>query len=185
MKSNTIHSRRKLIVFVLLAVAVLGAVVRHHAVPGSTTRNIGTLLMVLWVPVIGNVVAWLIGKVRRPGAATALAAGPPGFGQGGAFTPHAVVEITLRPAAVPAEDRLIAEGEHHCALVVGSEGFSARWQVGEGQGFRRGQPQTLPVEFLSPATAVPKFTPGTVFRMLVGEAFIGDGKVLHGIADAS
>ncbi|RYY95448.1 MAG: hypothetical protein EOO24_22850 [Comamonadaceae bacterium] len=182
MNTRKIKSRRKLIVIVLLAVAVLGAVIRHYAVPGSTTRNIGTLLMVLWVPVIGNVIAWLIGRVRRPAAAVA---GPPDFAPGSAFTPHAWVEITLRPAAVPAEDRLVPEGEHRCALVLDTEGFSARWQVAAGQGFRRGLAQTLPVEFLSPAVALPRFAPGTAFRMLVGEAFIGDGKVLHGATEAS
>ncbi|RYY65889.1 MAG: hypothetical protein EOO24_54560 [Comamonadaceae bacterium] len=182
MNTRKIQSRRKIIVMVLLAVAVLGAVIRHYAVPGSTTRNIGTLLMVLWVPVIGNVIAWLIGRWRRPGAAVA---GPPDFAPGSAFTPHAWVEITLRPAAVPAEDRLVPEGEHRCALVLATEGFSARWQVGAGLAFRRGQAQRLPVEFLSPAVALPRFVPGTPFRMLVGEAFIGDGKVLDGVEQAS
>lgn len=184
MRPGSIHARRKLIVIVivLLVVAVLGAIVRHGAEPGSTTRNIGTLLMVLWVPIIGNVIAWLIGKARRPAAPVS---GPPDFELGSVFTPHARVEITLRPAAVPAEDRLVAEGEHRCALVVGTEGFSARWRVGAGQGFRRGQPQTLPVEFLSPAAALLRLAPGTPFRMLVGEAFIGDGKVLHDDANPS
>lgn len=182
MNTSKIQSRRKIIVMVLLAVAVLGAVIRHYATPGSTTRNIGTLLLVLWVPVIGNVIAWLIGRLRRPGSAVA---GPPDFAPGNAFTPHAWVELTLRPAAVPAEDRLVPEGEHRCALVLGTEGFSARWQVGSGQGFRRGHAQTLPVEFLSPGVALPRFTAGTPFRMLVGEAFIGDGKVIDGAIDAS
>ncbi len=182
MSRSNIQSRRKIIVIVLLAFAVLGAVIRHYAVPGTTTRNIGTLLMVLWVPVIGNVVGWLIGKARRPAA---VPAAPPDFADGSVFEPHAQVEITLRPAAVPAEDRLVTEGEHRCALVVGNQGFSARWFVGAGDGFRRGQAKMLQVEFLAPATALPHFAPGTVFRMLVGEAFIGDGQVMTGDSNAS
>lgn len=177
MSISTIQSRRKIIVIVLLCVAVLGGVIRHYAVPGTTTRNIGTLLLVLWVPVIGNVVGWLIGKARRQPAAVAA---PPDFAEGSPFVPQALVEFTLRPAAVPAEDRLVPEGEHRCALVVDNQGFSARWFVAPGEGFRRGQAKTLSVEFLAPATALPRFAPGTVFRMLVGEAFIGDGKVLPG-----
>ena len=46
------------------------------------------------------------------------------------------------------------------------------------------QRKNMPVEFLSPALALPKFQPGTVFRMLVGESFIGDGRVLQ-VLDAS
>ena len=62
---TTIQSRRKLIVVILLCLAVGGALVRHYAERGTTTRDIGTLLMVLWVPIIGNVIAWLIGKLPR------------------------------------------------------------------------------------------------------------------------
>lgn len=182
MSRSNIQSRRKIIVIVLLVVAVLGAVIRHYAVPGTTARNLGTLMMVLWVPVIGNVVGWLIAKARRPEAAVAA---PPDFAEGSAFVPHALVEITLRAAAVPAEDRLVAEGAHRCALVVDNQGFSARWFVAAGEGFRRGRAKTVQVEFLAPATALPRFAPGTVFRMLVGEAFIGDGRVLQGPTDAA
>jgi hypothetical protein len=52
--TTKIQFRRKVIVIVLLCVAVGGAVVRHYATPGTTTRDIATLLMVLWVPIIGR-----------------------------------------------------------------------------------------------------------------------------------
>jgi len=68
---------------------------------------------------------------------------------------------------------------HHCALVIGNEGFSVRWQVGPGQSFRRGTLQTLPVEFMAPGAALPRLKQGLAFRLLVGEAFIGDGQVLR------
>lgn len=184
---TTRQSRRKLIVVVLLFLAVAGAAIRHFAARGTTTRDIGTLMLLLWIPVIGNVVAWLMARLKRPAkpvpaTAGALAAAAAAESVAKAletpFRAQALADITLRPAPVPADDLLIAEGEHVCAFVVGTEGFSGRWQVPAGAAFRRGTTQRLAVEFLSPAVALPRFAPGTVFRMLVGEAFIGDGTVV-------
>jgi len=172
---STIQSRRKLIVAVLLCVAVGGAVVRHYATPGSTTRDIGTLLMVLWVPIIGNVIAWLIGKLPR----RAPPAQPPTFDSARAFTPHLSVELTLRPPALPSHDVPLAAGEYRCALVVGNEGFSARWLVPHGAQLERGKPHALDVELLTPETASARLPGGAVFRVLVGDSFIADGRVLQ------
>jgi hypothetical protein len=179
---TTIQARRKLIVVLLLCVAVGGAVLRHLGAPGTTLRDVGTLLMLLWIPVIGNVIAWLIGQLRRKPATDAAPAAAVDALQ--TFRPQLEVELTLRPAAVPAEDLPIAEGEHHCAFVIGNEGFSGKWRVPEGGSFYRGTPQRLEVEFLAPALALPKFAPGVVFRMLVGESFIGDGRVLQPLESA-
>lgn len=174
---TTIQARRKLIVILLLCFAVGGAAIRHFAAPASTLRDIGTLLMLLWVPIIGNVISWLIAKWRR------RAVQPPSpFGTLGAFQPHVRVELTLRPAAVPAEDTSIAPGEHRCALVVGSEAFSARWWAPTDRSFRRGVARQLEVEFLAPALAQPRFIRDTRFRMLIGDSFVGDGVVLESLA---
>lgn len=173
---TTIQARRRLIVIVLLCVAVGGALLRHFAAPGSTARDIGTLLMVLWLPVIGSVIGWLMAKRRRKAPA---GADPAGFEAKGAFHPHALVELTLRPSQLPSEDTPIAEGEYRCALVVDNEGFSARLFVAPGRAFRRGTAQALEVEFLAPAVALPRFRPDAAFRMLVGESFVGDGRVLR------
>ena len=80
---------------------------------------------------------------------------------------------------MPIENTLVPEGEHRCALVVDEQGFSARWWVPAGGAFRRGTPQTLQVEFLAPVVALPRFQRDAAFRMLVGESFIGDGRVLQ------
>ncbi|MET0541158.1 MAG: hypothetical protein ABWZ88_05330 [Variovorax sp.] len=173
---TTIQARRQLIVIVLLCLAVGGGVVRYFAAP-STFRDIATLLMLLWLPVIGNVIAWLVGKWRRPPPPAA-----PSFGPAADFSPHARVELTLRPAAVPVEDTRIAEGEHRCSLVIGNDGFSVRWFVAPGDVVRRGQPHALDIEFLAPAVALPRFQPTAAFRMLVGPAFVGDGRVLEVLA---
>jgi hypothetical protein len=177
---TTIQSRRKLIVIILLCVAVGGALLRQFAAPGSTIRDIGTLLMLLWVPIIGNVISWLIGRLRRPAPPA-----PSPFDERASFDPQLLVELTLRPPLVPAEDIPVPAGEHRCALVIGNEAFSARWWVAPDRSFRRGTSQTLEMEFLAPLLALPRFQPGASFRMLVGEAFVGDGRVLRPVEPAA
>lgn len=169
-----IHAKRRFIVIALLCLALGGALLRQLAEPGSTARDVGTLLMLLWLPIIGNVIAWLIAKVRRQ-----VAAEPAGFEAGSTFQPHVLVELTLRAPQLPSEDSLIREGEHRCILVMENQGFSARWIVAPGQAFRRGTAQTLQVEFLKPAIALPRFQRDAAFRMLVAESFVGDGRVLE------
>lgn len=169
-----IQFRRKLIVIILLCVAVTGAVVRHYAERGTTTRDIATLLMVLWVPIIGNVIAWLIGKLPR----RAPPPEPVTFDALGAFTPHLLADITLRPPALPVHDVPLAAGEYRCALVIDNEGFSARWFVPQGEVLERGKAHALDIEFLTPDLAKPRFTQGADFRVLVGDSFIADGRVL-------
>ena len=60
-----------MIVFVLLILALAGAAIRQWADNPSITRDIGTLLLVLWLPIIGNVVALRhrAGAKRTAGAA--------------------------------------------------------------------------------------------------------------------
>ena len=181
-----IQFRRRLIVVLLLGVAVAGALVRQFSEPGSTRHDIGTVMMLLWLPVIGQVVGWAFGKLRRRSADAASApeaapTSPPGFDDAAPFAPQLWVELTLRPSSLPSQDFALAEGLHSCALVVGHQGFSARWRVGPGETVRRGTPHELQVEFLKPALALACFTPDAPFRMLVGEAFIGDGRVLRPI----
>ena len=54
-----------MIVVLLLAVAVAGALIRHFSAPGSTRHDIGTVMMLLWLPVIGQVVGWVFGQLKR------------------------------------------------------------------------------------------------------------------------
>ena len=180
--STSIQFRRQLIVAILLGAAVVGAFIRHYAEPGAL-RNVGTLMMLIWVPIVGNIVGWLVGKIKRRPQTTVAGTLPPTFIAGSAFKPQALVDITLRSASVPAEDKAIAEGEHHCAFVVDNQAFSARWLLAQGEAvMRRGQSRAVQVEFLAPAVALPLFAADTRFRMLVGQSFIGDGRVVALIA---
>ncbi len=173
---TTIQARRQLIVIVLLCIAVVAAIVRHNAVPGSTTRDVSSVLMMLWLPVIGSIVGWCYGRLRRPAPAPAA---PAGFVPEQPFQPHALVELTLRPPLLPVEDVPVQIGEHRCVLVVDNQGFQARWQVPAGLTVRRGETHRLPIEFLTPQIALTRLPHGTAFRLLVGEAFVGDGKMVQ------
>lgn len=171
---TTIQFRRRLIVVLLLCTAAIAAVVRHQAEPGSTVHDVSTVLMLLWLPVIGSIVGWGYGKLlRKPPPA------PEGFAPDQAFQPQALVEFTLRPAQIPADDIPVKAGEHRCVLVVGNQGFQMRWQMPPGEIFRRGATRQTAVEFLTPHKALPQLPQGTPFRMMVGDAFIGDGRMLR------
>lgn len=173
---TTIQSRRQLIVILLLCMAAVAAVIRHYAEPGSTVRDVSTVMMLLWLPVVGSIVGWCYGKLRTRAAEPVPA--PPDFAPDRDFQPQALVEFTLRPALVPVDDVPVPPGEHSCLLVVGNQGFLMRWRVAPGGSFRRGETRQMPVEFLTPQNALPLLAPGASFRMLVGEAFIGDGRVV-------
>lgn len=63
MKTVT-SSRRQIVMVVLLVLAVIGAAIRYWAPNPSAARDVGTLLLVLWLPAVGNLVAFAIGKMR-------------------------------------------------------------------------------------------------------------------------
>ena len=174
---TTIQFRRRLIVILLLCTAAIAALVRHQAEPGSTVHDVSTVLMLLWLHVLGSIVGWAYGKLlRKPPPA------PESFAPGQPFQPQALVAFTLRPASIPAEDIPVKAGEHRCVLVVGSQGFQMRWQMPPDESFRRGQAREAAVEFLAPDKALPLLSQGTSFRMMVGDAFVGDGRVLRLLA---
>jgi hypothetical protein len=160
-------SRRRLIVAVLLALALLGAIVRQWAPNPSLARDVGTLLLVLWLPVIGQVVAFVIARLRprRPGL---------GFGPGAPFSPHVLVELTSQPDARPP----LPPNERCCTLAIGNEGFTARLPVPLAQWLAGDE--AMQVQFLRPGVALPRFTAGAEFTVLVGQAVAGQGRVVRG-----
>ncbi|MEO7392417.1 MAG: hypothetical protein ABIU58_09595 [Ramlibacter sp.] len=163
--------RRRLIVFLLVGLALLGGAIRQGAANPSLARDIGTLMLVLWLPVIGNVVAFVIRSVReRTRRVTAFDPQLP-------FTAHLWVELG------PADPESLVAGRHppgdsSCTLVTGTEGFTARLPVPLAQWLAQGQAQPVALELLRPALAVPRMTPATAFRVLARGQFVGEGKVL-------
>jgi hypothetical protein len=175
MKATT--PRRKLIVIVLLVLSAVGAVVRYSAADPSALRDVGTLMMLLWLPVIGNVVGWIVERLRprTPPPVLAFPAERPFQGQ-------LLAQLTpLPPGQRPASQDLDA-GNTVCALLCGTEGFTVRLAQPLVQWLDRGETQALEIEFLRPEVALPKLAPGTAFHVLAGHGAIGHGHVLHPVA---
>ena len=159
-------SRRQLIVFVLLGFAVLGGAMRLAAPDPSLARDVGTLLLVLWLPVVGNVVAFLIARLRRPPRAPVF--------EPAEFTPQLLVELTRQMAVTPPPP----PDEHICTLVIGNEGFTARLPVPVAQWLASGELQ-VPVQFVRPALALGRFPVDARFKVLVGRSLAGTGRVVQ------
>jgi len=165
-------SRRQIITAVLLLLALGGGLVRWLAPQPSLARDIGSLLLVLWLPIIGNIIAWLVGRARAPKAA------PPGFAAGSPFLPTARVTLTLLAADVPAQSRPIRAGLFPCMVAVGHEAFTARLQVPPDAEPVPEVAQDLALELLRPELALPKLPTGTEFMLLSGRSLLGRGRVL-------
>lgn len=156
--------RRKLVVIVLLVLAVVGGAVRHWAPKPSGLRDFGSLLLVLWVPVIGNVIAFFVRKFKLSQV--------PGFAVDRPFAGQLTIEMT---SLVAAPDRLQGDA---CALVVGTEAFSARLSRPLA-GLRHDAPLVTEAEFLHPAMALPQFAEGTPFRVIANNQLVAQGQVLQ------
>lgn len=165
--------RRQIIVGALFGLALIGGAVRYYAPNPSLTRDMGNLLLVLWVPAIGNVIAFVVRQVRERTAST------PAFAAGQRFAPQLSVELTpLAPGLRTGLDRLDPR-QDHCMLVLGTDGFTARISRPLAGWLSQGQAQTLQLEFLRPALALPRFAAGARFRILTGTTVVGEGRVLE------
>ena len=172
MTPSSKSSRRQIITVVLLVLALIGGVVRGFAPQPSMARDVGTLLMVLWLPIVGNIIGWLMQRARAPKHR------PQGFAPGTVFEPHARIELTLLAAETPRLSRPIRAGCFDGALVVGSEAFTTRLAVpSDGEPVPE-VPCTLEVQFLRPELALAQLTVGTRFALLSGRTVLGTGRVL-------
>lgn len=155
---------------VLLSLATAGAVIRALAPDPSTLRDIGTLLLVLWLPAVGNFVAWFARRIplRAPPATE--------FASEAAFTPQLRVRVerTELAASMPPDASA-------CVVLIGRRGFVAR--LGEPVGRMLAVPgeQEAMLELLHPAGALPQLGAGTKFHLLVGTAAVAKGQVLEAL----
>lgn len=161
---------RRLAMAVLLLLAVCGAVIRVYADNPSTLRDIGTLLLVLWLPAIGNLVAWLVRKIprRAPAAAADFQA---------VFTPHlrAQMQPTETPPGFLAS---IDPSLRRCTLISRSQGFTARVSQPITEIVSSSSPHPVALELLRPQVALQHLTPGTSFHLLVGTTAVLKGEVV-------
>lgn len=162
-------ARRRLIMIALLLLAVAGSLIRYFAPDPSTLRDIGTLLMVLWLPAVGNLVAYFVRKIPR--RAPQLAAG---FGAGSPFTPH--LRVRLEPAGTVRDlPAALASAGNSCTLIVANSGFTARL---DGPAPVQ-QDQGVQVELLRPEVALAQLATGTEFRLAVGATAVAKGRVVE------
>jgi hypothetical protein len=161
-------ARRRLALGVLLALAVAGGVIRHQAPNPSTLRDVGTLMLVLWLPAVGNLVAYLISKLpRRKGRTVAFAPDAP-------FTAHLVAGIVTLPLPAGWLERL-DRTERKCTAVVGHHAFTVRAEVPLAQ-WLAAAPQTLALECLVPSAALGELLPGTKFHLVVGPTAVASAQ---------
>ena len=165
-------SRRRLAMIALLVLAALGGLVRTYAPNPSTLRDIGTLLLVLWLPAVGNLIAYLLKKVPR--------SAPPAtsFAVGSTFTPH--LDVNLQVMEMP--KGLLAAldpDERQCTVLVGRSGFTARVREPLPQLLAAPGPRALALEVLHPAVALGRLKPGTDFHLLAGTTAVAKGTVVR------
>lgn len=177
MTQPSISIRRQIITVVLLVFALAGATVRWLAPDPSLARTLGTLMMVLWLPIIGNIIGWLMQRAKTPKHL------PQGFAPSVAFQADARIELTLLPADTPKLSRPIRAGHFGCALVVGSEGFTARLAVPEEGEPVPEVPCVLDVQFLRPELALAQLANGARFTLLSGRTTLGTGHVIGGAVE--
>lgn len=163
-------SRRQIVMAVLLGLASVGAAMRHWADNPSLLRDIGTLLLVLWLPAVGNLVAFVVARLPR------RAPRAPDFAAASPFIAHLRAELTPLPlpgAGLPALD----PAEQRCTLIVGEQGFTARLALPLSQWLSAGTTQALELEFLRPSVALRRLPADTVFHVAAGTAVIGKGRI--------
>ena len=161
-------ARRKLIVIALLLLAVAGGAIRAWAPNPSTLRDIGSLLLVLWVPVIGNVIAYLVRQFRIAHSHS--------FSRDQQFAGELLVEML---PLVPVSAFTAPITGNDCALVVGTEGFTVRLPQPVGDWIAGGIAVEMQVQFLKPSMALPLFAANTPFRIVAQQHLVGQGRVLR------
>jgi hypothetical protein len=165
-------SRRQIVMGSLLSLAMVGAALRLLAPNPSLTRDIGTLLLVLWLPAVGNLIAFLVRQwhLRKRGATV-------GFDPARGFTAQLLVRMSpVEAAAMPGA--VVGPHDTACTIVVGNEGFSARTGQPLAQLLARGANHEVELEFLHPELALPRLGPGTRFPVLVGRVAAAQGTVV-------
>lgn len=165
---------------VLLALAVAGGLIRHYADNPSTLRDIGTLLLVMWLPAVGNLISYLVRRWPRRGAKA-----PAGFAPGAPFVPH--LHLDLHAVHVPAQLLpALDPQQRQCALLVGQQGFTGRLAlpVMEAISGAAPQPAHAPLELLRPEVALAQLPAGTEFHLLLGTTAVAKGRVVEALPSA-
>jgi hypothetical protein len=162
-------ARRRLAMIALLLLAASGFVIRSFAENPSTLRDIGTLLLVLWLPAVGNLIGYFVKKVPH--------SAPPAtdFAADAVFAPQLQARVEAVPAAL--HPGAVLDGEQRCTLLVGRHGFTARTEQPLAAMLPASGTRTLALELLHPKVALRKLAPGTQFHLLVRTTAVAKGEV--------
>jgi TRAP-type C4-dicarboxylate transport system permease small subunit len=57
--------RRQIVMATMLGLALVGGAMRYWAPNPSVTRDIGTLMLVLWLPAVGNLVSFVVRQFHK------------------------------------------------------------------------------------------------------------------------
>jgi hypothetical protein len=175
---NASSPGRQRVVAVLVLLAVAGGAIWYWAPNPSLLRDLGALMMVLWLPVIGNVLAYVGNKLPRP------APPPLAFEPGLPFAAHLVVDVTGLAQPPHALTEPEDPEQHLFTVVVGRDGFRVRPPQAPASYLGTQEVQGLELEFLRPKQAVPRFPVGTAFRLLWGATAVGKGVVTRTVQPA-
>lgn len=163
---------RQLAMAVMLALAVAGAVIRSRAPNPSIWRDIGTLLLVMWLPAVGNLIGFLARKLPK-------AAPPPTqFAPGSPFTSQALARFQ----AVPLPDGFLDTMDRHdprAVVISGRHGYTVRLDRPVADWLASPDPAPVPLEFLLPKVALRALAPGMAIHLLVGKTAVARGVVLE------
>lgn len=163
-------SSRRIVMATLLALATAGAVARYYAPDPSVLRDVGTLLLVLWLPAVGNLVGWLIRKVPRK------ARPAPDFAVGSAFAPQ--LRVLLQPVEMAGGSLArLDPAERRCTLLVGQRGFTVRLAQPLVEELAMAGEREAALELLRPATAGNHLAEGTEFYLIAGATAVAKGKI--------
>jgi hypothetical protein len=165
-------ARRRMVMIALLSLAVSGAVIRHFAANPSVLRDVGTLLLVMWLPAVGNLIAYLIRKLPRKAPQVR------DFPAGSAFS----ADLQVRASILGVAPELLAAlnpRDDRCTVLAGQQGFSARLAMPLAQAFAQGGEQILSLQLLRPEVALRELTPGTDIHLLVGTTAAASGRILQ------
>lgn len=153
----------------MIASAAVGAVLILVSERRSTLYTLGQLLVLMWLPVVSNLLWMYYAKSRRPRPGTRPPL--PAFDETAPFVAHAELAFDQLIEGWPER----SGGEHRCLLLLGTEGFTARFIAPE---HHTGGPLRVAVQFLSPDKALEKLTAGTAVRVAVGRQYVGAGRVM-------
>ncbi len=169
---DPIPRRRRLFLF-FAALALAGTFIRWLAPAQSELSRFGAMLLILWIPVASHFIFYVL---KRRSSGTAGSEEP--VADSG-FQAEIVAEVSFTWPLRNDGRHPVPGREYPCIFAIGAEGYSARFVVPVGVSNDPDVVQRMTAEFLVPAVALPRFLVGTVFKVLEGQDYRGEGRVLE------